>query len=271
MPLRLARPAGRSRSAFAGCGGTRACRSGTLFVTVDFVADAISAEKVSIDVKPEGAPLRTEIFDHAPGATEGTIEVDFPAGYQSGSRVTLVLTARKNGAAVRRDHQLGGAVVGLQLGHRPARRHALRRRQRRRERRRRDWRGRRRARARRERQRGCGAGAGGTGAGGKTDGGARRQRRGRPDRRRRRHRPAASSSRPRTASTASTTIATVTPTATIRRATPRRPACPAAGSNGFVPGAWIDPVAQLSGAFRRRRVDDQLHARPRRGLHRLLV
>jgi len=81
----------------AGCGGTRACRSGTLFVTVDFVADAVSAEKVSIDVKPEGAPLRTEIFDHAPGATEGTIEVDFPGGYQSGNRVTLVLVARKNG------------------------------------------------------------------------------------------------------------------------------------------------------------------------------
>lgn len=83
--------------AFAGCGGTRACRNGTLFVTVDFVADAVSAEKVSIDVKPEGAPLRTEIFDHAPGATEGTIEVDFPGGYQSGAHVTLVLVARKNG------------------------------------------------------------------------------------------------------------------------------------------------------------------------------
>jgi hypothetical protein len=83
--------------AFAGCGGTRACRNGTLFVTVDFVAGAVSAEKVSIDVKPEGAPLRTELLDHAPGATEGTIEVDFPDGYQPGNRVTLVLTARKNG------------------------------------------------------------------------------------------------------------------------------------------------------------------------------
>jgi hypothetical protein len=83
--------------ALAGCGGTRACRDGTLFVTVDFVADAVSAQKVSIDVKPEGAPLRTEVFDHAPGATEGTIEVDFPGGYTSGNRVTLVLVGRKNG------------------------------------------------------------------------------------------------------------------------------------------------------------------------------
>ena len=82
---------------FAGCSGTRACRSGTLFVTVDFVASATSAEKVSIDVKPEGAPLRTEIFDHVPGAPEGTIEVDFPGGYQDGSHVVLVLTAHKNG------------------------------------------------------------------------------------------------------------------------------------------------------------------------------
>ena len=82
---------------FAGCGSTRTCRDGTLFVTVDFVASGASAEKVTIDVKPEGAPLRTETFDHTPGAAEGTVEVDFPDGYQAGNRVTIVLTARKNG------------------------------------------------------------------------------------------------------------------------------------------------------------------------------
>ncbi len=121
----------------AGCGGTRACRSGTLFVTVDFVANATSAEKVSIDVKPEGAPLRTEIFDHAPGAAEGTIEVDFPGGYQDGHPRAAGSHRPQERRAVHGGHQQRGAVVGLQLGQRPARWHALRRRQRRRGRRRR--------------------------------------------------------------------------------------------------------------------------------------
>ena len=173
--------------------------------------------------------------------------------------------------AVRRDHQLRGAGVGLQLDHRPARRHAVRRRQRRRGRRRRRL-----ARAARVARALAGAAArvrAGVGV---------------PAR-------AARPTAARLAAGAGGAIDSgVDTTGCVFQSAEDcfngidddcnghtdcdDPACngsttcvPAAGSNGFVPGAYVDPVARLSGALRRRRVDDQRHARPRRRLHRLLV
>ncbi len=260
--------------AVSGCGGTRACRNGTLFVTVDFVAEAVNAEKVSIDVKPEGAPLRTEIFDHAPGATEGTIEVDFPGGYQSGNRVTLVLTARKNGlpfAAATSSLVLssGCSSLDVQLGGTPF-------------------------------DGGNGdaggdvaTGMGGSGAGGGSGdagmggrGGAGAGGGGGND---------GGTSTDSSAGGAGGKIdAGVDTTGCVFQSAEDcfngidddcnghtdcdDPACnasttcvPAAGSNGFAAGAWIDPSLTCPVRFRRRRVDDQRHAQARRRLHRLLV
>ena len=253
--------------AFAGCGGTRACRDGTLFVTVDFVADAVSAQKVSIDVKPEGAPLRTEVFDHAPGATEGTIEVDFPGGYTSGNRVTLVLVGRKNGlpfAATTASVVLasGCSSTTVQLGGTPfdggngdaggdAPTGA--------------------GGAGAGGSGGAGAGgSGGTGAGGKTDGGARRRGRGRRHRFRRRHhrvrvpvgRGLLQRHRRR-----------LQRSHRLRRSGVQRldDLRSGGGFDGVRARRLCRSLARLSGALRRRRVDNQRHAQARRRLHGLLV
>ncbi len=84
----------------SGCGDTRACKSGTLFVSVDFVGAALDAEKLNVDVKPEGDPIRTDTFDHTAGSAEGSVEIDFPNGYQAGHHVLIVFTARKAGMPV---------------------------------------------------------------------------------------------------------------------------------------------------------------------------
>ena len=137
--MKLARPLSRTPAlvvvlvasaaslGISGCGDTRACKSGTLFVSVDFVGAALDADKLNVDVKPEGDPIRTDTFDHAAGSAEGSVEIDFPSGYQVGNHVLIVFTARKAGAPVAIGDRIGGAVGGLQHAQRPAGRRRPRR------------------------------------------------------------------------------------------------------------------------------------------------
>lgn len=82
------------------CGDTRLCKSGTLFVTIDFQGAALAADNLLVAVTPDGDPPRQNVFPHAPGTATGSIEIDFPAGYQVGRHVQIVLTAQKAGADV---------------------------------------------------------------------------------------------------------------------------------------------------------------------------
>ena len=43
----------------AGCGGTRACKSGTLLLTVTFEGSAASADRVALQVVTDGGAPRT--------------------------------------------------------------------------------------------------------------------------------------------------------------------------------------------------------------------
>jgi hypothetical protein len=82
-----------------GCGDTRLCKSGTLFVTVDFQGAALAADSLLVAVTPDGDPARDSTFPHASGAAQDSLEIDFPAGYQVGRHVQLALTAQQAGAA----------------------------------------------------------------------------------------------------------------------------------------------------------------------------
>jgi hypothetical protein len=85
-----------------GCGGIKHCKEGTLLVQVDLVGGDEEADKLSVDVSIAGGqPMRTEL-DHPPGASSGTIEVEFPSGYPYGQAVTVTVTASRSGTAIGR-------------------------------------------------------------------------------------------------------------------------------------------------------------------------
>ncbi|HET6149955.1 MAG TPA: hypothetical protein VFH68_20615 [Polyangia bacterium] len=89
-----------SAIALAACGDTRPCKSGTLFVTVDFQGPALDADNLLVVVTPDGETARQDTFPHGPGTATGTVEVDFPAGYRAGRAVHIMLTAQKAGVVV---------------------------------------------------------------------------------------------------------------------------------------------------------------------------
>jgi hypothetical protein len=79
-----------------GCGSTRPCKSGTLFISVQFQGTARAADSLLVLVSDGDSP-RQSVFPHGPGAAQGTIEVDFPDGYREGRQVDIVLTPQTNG------------------------------------------------------------------------------------------------------------------------------------------------------------------------------
>ena len=87
-----------------GCGGgTKACKQGTLFVTITFAGPTKAADEISVDVSVAGA---TPTMNRRPlgdaGTSGETIEIDFPNGngYPTGSRVDVQVTAYQGGAPI---------------------------------------------------------------------------------------------------------------------------------------------------------------------------
>jgi hypothetical protein len=113
--------AGGAGAGAAGCVFTRACKAGTLLVTVRFEGSALGAAEVVVDVAPEGQPAMHKVVEHQPGAASGTIEIDFPAGYQSGQAVQVTLAADSLGATLATasattDLTDGCSTMGVDLG-----------------------------------------------------------------------------------------------------------------------------------------------------------
>lgn len=86
----------------AGCGVHR-CKAGTLLVSVELAGAAGSADALLVDVSSGdgGAPARTRLA-HKAGVANGTIEVEFPGGYPTGSPVTVTVTALQSGQTLAR-------------------------------------------------------------------------------------------------------------------------------------------------------------------------
>ncbi len=88
-------------AAGVGCdGGTRACKQGTLFVTVTFDGTTRNASQVSVDVIVDGGAPKTNTRGRAAGASQDTLEIEFPNGYPVGSRIEVRVTALMNGSAI---------------------------------------------------------------------------------------------------------------------------------------------------------------------------
>jgi len=102
-------------AAFAGCGGgTRACKDGTLFVTVKFGGSAAAADQVAVDVRVDGVMTMnaTAIRDRN-GTGDGTFELNFPHGYPAGKKVDVLVTAFANGTQIDSNT---GTVTSLPAG-----------------------------------------------------------------------------------------------------------------------------------------------------------
>ena len=99
----------------AGCGGgTRACKDGTLFVTVTLDGTTRVADRFSIDVSIDQKTPKNSLRSRTGRGTAETIEVDFPNGYPVGSRVDVMITALENGSPI--GMTATGTVAALPAG-----------------------------------------------------------------------------------------------------------------------------------------------------------
>jgi hypothetical protein len=76
----------------AGC-LTNPCKQGTLLLTVTIEGGATSANELRVDVTTEGQAPRSKTFGRQPGSGGGTIQIDYPEGYETGKMSMVVVTA----------------------------------------------------------------------------------------------------------------------------------------------------------------------------------
>ncbi|HXU02020.1 MAG TPA: hypothetical protein VN903_13700 [Polyangia bacterium] len=88
-------------SGLAGCGGgTRACKQGTLFVTIELGGTSSTADQLQIDVSIDGATPKSSTRTRVGHGTTETQEVDFPNGYPVGKRIDVYVTGMRNGSPI---------------------------------------------------------------------------------------------------------------------------------------------------------------------------
>ncbi|MGZ3429980.1 MAG: hypothetical protein ACXVCV_25190, partial [Polyangia bacterium] len=80
--------------AATGCGKTRACKSGTVLLTLAGPA-ADGADTISLDISVDGGAAKTVTVSWKSGG--GTIEIDFPSGYPRGGTLLVAATATQAG------------------------------------------------------------------------------------------------------------------------------------------------------------------------------
>jgi alpha-tubulin suppressor-like RCC1 family protein len=81
------------------CDNTRACATGTVFLTMRFEGAATGADSVDVSVSIDGGSPRGSNYSRKSGATS-TLEIDFPSGYPAGSSLTVTVEAKEGGAAI---------------------------------------------------------------------------------------------------------------------------------------------------------------------------
>ena len=83
----------------SGCGNTRPCRTGTLFLSVKFPAGT-TVTSFSVSISVNGQAPKTSSITLPAGQKSGTVEVDFPSGYPSGKSVAVTVTPMNGGTAL---------------------------------------------------------------------------------------------------------------------------------------------------------------------------
>jgi hypothetical protein len=84
-----------------GCEHDRSCRAETLLLGVTLDASAGEADSLVVRVTVAGgATVTNPPLAHVPGALGGTVEVDFPNGYEPGAMVDVSIDALAGGALI---------------------------------------------------------------------------------------------------------------------------------------------------------------------------
>jgi len=84
-----------------GCGpGSKACKQGTLFLTIVFGAPTVTADHLIIEVSIDGGAAKRSTRARFDTASSDTVEIDFPGGYPAGQRVDVTVTALVSGTSV---------------------------------------------------------------------------------------------------------------------------------------------------------------------------
>jgi hypothetical protein len=84
--------------AASSCGGTRACKGGTVLVTIQLGDLARAATNVQVDADVDNDHLSGIYAFQTTGS--GTVEIDFPSGYPEGKQVSVRVTALKGAAKI---------------------------------------------------------------------------------------------------------------------------------------------------------------------------
>jgi hypothetical protein len=88
----------------SGCGpGTKACKQGTLFLTIMFGGPTISADHLIIEVSIDGGTVKRSTRSRFDTASTDSVEIDFPAGYPAGRRIDVTVTALISGTPIGMD------------------------------------------------------------------------------------------------------------------------------------------------------------------------
>jgi hypothetical protein len=82
----------------AGCGGTKTCKDGTLFVTATFDSATSVADSVDVQARIDRGAWQVGRYSRNPGKPQESVEIDFPSGYPEGKSVDVLVIARKGGA-----------------------------------------------------------------------------------------------------------------------------------------------------------------------------
>lgn len=109
-------------SSLAAC--ERPCKQGTVYLRLQFKAEALEADEVELVLSLGGAVPQKSSFSHKPGDREGTIEVQFASGYEEGVQLVVAVNARRGGllvAAAAAPVVLGSgcSVVSISVGDGP--------------------------------------------------------------------------------------------------------------------------------------------------------
>lgn len=76
-----------------GCGQTRPCKEGTVFLAITLQGVAQNAQKLQVQLVGAAGKTVAGTVPHTPGQAGGTIEVGFDNGYPSEQTVTITVTA----------------------------------------------------------------------------------------------------------------------------------------------------------------------------------
>ena len=86
-------------AAAAGC-GTQLCKPKTMLLTVDYGALGSSVDSIEVQLSYPGDSPSSTTLAHSGGATRGSLEIDFAAGYSAGRTLLVTVNGLSGGVVV---------------------------------------------------------------------------------------------------------------------------------------------------------------------------